>query len=68
MPFANLFKKPSTAYLENAFFARLAALNASIEAARAGCSGRGFAQDALSTDALLEAFLRDIQAKHPIQK
>lgn len=68
MPFANPFKKPGAAYLENALFARLAALNTSIEAARAGASQRGFAQDALSTDALLEAFLRDIQAKDPIQK
>ena len=65
MPFANPFKKPSTAYLENAFFARLAALNTSIEAARVGSSGRSFAQNALSSDALLEAYLHEIQAKKP---
>lgn len=65
MPFANPFKRSSAAYLENAFFARLAALNASMEAARAGSNGRSFAQGALSSDTLLEAFLQEIQAKTP---
>ena len=50
-------------YEENAFFARLAALNTVFEAARAGNTASNFAHRALSSDALLEAFLQDIQAR-----
>lgn len=46
---------------ETAYFARLAALNTALEAARMGTAARGFAHRALSSDTVLERFLREIQ-------
>lgn len=48
---------------ERAFFARLAAMNAAFESARAGKTAQSFGHRALSSDALLEAFLQEIQAQ-----
>ena len=52
---------------ERAFFARLAALNVAFESASAGKTAQSYGHRALSSDALLEAFLLEIQAqKTPI--
>jgi len=52
---------------ERAFFARLAALNVAFESAAAGKTAQSYGHRALSSDALLEAFLHEIQAqKTPI--
>ena len=48
---------------ESAYFARLAALNTVLEAARAGTAARNFGHRALSSDAVLATFLQEIQAK-----
>ena len=48
---------------ERAFFARLAAMNAAFESARAGKTAQSFGHRALSSDTLLEAFLQEIQAQ-----
>jgi hypothetical protein len=47
---------------ERAFFARLAALNVAFESARAGKTAQSFGHRAQSSDALLTAFLSEIQA------
>ncbi|MBI5751414.1 MAG: hypothetical protein HZA59_04625 [Hydrogenophilales bacterium] len=52
-----------TSHEERAFFARLAALNVFFESARAGKAAQGFGHRALSSDAILEAFLQEIQAR-----
>ena len=52
---------------ERAFFARLAAMNAAFESARAGKTAQSFAHRALSCDALLETFLQEIQAQNSPQ-
>ena len=52
---------------ERAFFARLAAMNAAFESARAGKTAQSFAHRALSSDALLETFLQEIQAQNSPQ-
>ncbi len=61
-------EKHRISYEENAFFARLAALNTAFEAARAGKTARAFAHRALSSDALLDAFLQEIQAQKSLLK
>jgi len=48
---------------ERAFFARLAALNMAFESAATGKAAQSFGHRALSSDALLEAFLHEIQAQ-----
>jgi len=48
---------------ERAFFARLAALNMAFESAATGKAAQSFGHRALSSDALLEAFLYEIQAQ-----
>lgn len=54
---------PSLTHEENAFFARLAAINAAFEAVRAGQAAKSFAHRALSSDALLMAYLDEIKAQ-----
>jgi len=44
-----------------ALFARLAAMNAMFEAARAGTQAQSFAHRAQSSDELLHAFLHDLK-------
>jgi len=48
---------------ESAYFARLAALNTVLEAARAGTAARNFGHCALSSDAVLATFLQEIQSQ-----
>ena len=63
MPHTNTPATHGFSHEENAIFARLAALNTAFEAARADQAARSFAHRALSCDALLQAFLYEIQAK-----
>ena len=53
----------SMSHEERAFFTRLAAMNAAFESARAGKTAQSFGYRALSSDALLKAFLQEIQAQ-----
>ncbi|OFZ69373.1 MAG: hypothetical protein A2Z01_01050 [Betaproteobacteria bacterium RBG_16_58_11] len=50
-----------TSHEERAFFARLAALNVAFESARAGKPAQSFGHRAQSSEALLTAFLSEIQ-------
>ena len=51
------------AHEKNAYFARLAALNTALEAARVGPAAHVFGHRALSSDALLVTFLQEIQSQ-----
>jgi hypothetical protein len=50
---------------ERLFLARLAALNAACEGARAGAGARGFAEDAAAVDALLERLFSALTRSDP---
>ena len=50
-------------YEENAYFARLAALNTAFEAARTGIAARDFGERALASDTVLATFLHEIQSQ-----
>ena len=54
-------------YEDKAIFSRLAALNATFEAARVGKPAQSFAHRALYSDAILEAYLRDIRVQKNTQ-
>lgn len=59
----NSVTSQSLTHDERAFFARLAAINTAFESARAGAPAQSFGHRALASDAILEAFLQDIQTK-----
>ena len=48
---------------ERVYFARLAALNAALEAARAGTTASDFGHRALTSDTVLASFLYEIQSQ-----
>ena len=48
---------------ERVYFARLAALNAALEAARSGTAASDFGHRALASDTVLASFLYEIQSQ-----
>lgn len=62
MPLPNIPLSNGLSHEERAFFARLAALNGAIESSKAGNTAQRFCANAQSSDALLAAFLKEIQA------
>ena len=54
---------PDKSYAETAYFARLAALNTALEAARTGTVARDFGLRALASDTVLASFLHEIQSQ-----
>ena len=61
------FLDSEKSYTETAYFARLAALNTALEAARTGTVARDFGHRALARDTLLASFLHEIQSQKTSQ-
>jgi hypothetical protein len=62
MPTPQNTQSGNTSHEERAFFARLVAMNAMFEAARAGKPAQGFATRAQSSEVLLASFLEELKS------